>query len=156
MPHPHLLHIVSATKYVSPFDINMAYEAKFDAVIPYCNVAPDEVHGLVQDTVVSRSPAGRAPHRHLHRRARVRSRAGHARSRQASHGAAVRGVGDGRSERCHHHRGGDGRTGRALAIGDVKFKVHTALLERMYSADAAVFLAHEEAYACARDIVARV
>ena len=32
---PYLLHIFSPTKYVSPFDINMAYEAHYDAVIPY-------------------------------------------------------------------------------------------------------------------------
>lgn len=58
MEHPHLLHIFSPTKYVSPFDINMAYEARFDGVIPYCNVTLEEIHGLVQDTIFSRSPAG--------------------------------------------------------------------------------------------------
>lgn len=58
MDHPHLLHIFSSTKYVSPFDINMAYEARFDGVIPYCNVALEEVHGLTQDTIFSRSPEG--------------------------------------------------------------------------------------------------
>lgn len=74
MPHPHLLHIFSATKYVSPFDINMAYEAKFDAVIPYCNVTLDEVHGLVQDTIFSRSPAGVRVRRHRARGCRGRQR----------------------------------------------------------------------------------
>ncbi len=58
MDHPYLLHIFSPTKYVSPFDINMAYEAQFDDVIPYCNVELDEVHGLTQDTIFSRSPEG--------------------------------------------------------------------------------------------------
>lgn len=58
MDHPHLLHIFSPTKYVSPFDINMAYEARFDGVIPYCNVDADEVHALTQDTIFSRSPEG--------------------------------------------------------------------------------------------------
>ena len=58
MQHPHLLHIFSPTKYVSPFDINMAYEAKFDAVIPYCNVELSEIQSLTQDTLFSRSPAG--------------------------------------------------------------------------------------------------
>ncbi|MGE0486845.1 MAG: NAD(P)-dependent methylenetetrahydromethanopterin dehydrogenase [Gammaproteobacteria bacterium] len=58
MDHPHLLHIFSPTKYVSPFDINMAYEARFDGVIPYCNVELDEVHALTQDTIFSRSPEG--------------------------------------------------------------------------------------------------
>jgi len=58
MQHPHLLHIFSPTKYVSPFDINMAYEAKFDAVIPYCNVELSEIQALTQDTIFSRSPEG--------------------------------------------------------------------------------------------------
>ena len=58
MTDPYLLHIFSETKNVSPFDINMAYEANYDAVIPYCNVALDEVHGLTQDTIFSRRPEG--------------------------------------------------------------------------------------------------
>ena len=58
MQRPHLLHIFSPTKHVSPFDINMAYEARFDAVIPYCNVELGEVHGLTQDTIFSRSREG--------------------------------------------------------------------------------------------------
>ena len=56
MNAPYLLHIFSPTKYVSPFDINMAYEANFDAVIPYCNVTLAEVHALTQDTIFSRRP----------------------------------------------------------------------------------------------------
>jgi methylene-tetrahydromethanopterin dehydrogenase len=55
---PYLLHIFSPTKYVSPFDINMAYEANFDAVIPYCNIELDEVPALTQDTIFSRRPEG--------------------------------------------------------------------------------------------------
>ena len=58
MKDPYLLHIFSPTKYVSPFDINMAYEAHYDAVIPYCNVTLDEIHALTQDTIFSRSPDG--------------------------------------------------------------------------------------------------
>ncbi|MEM7541535.1 MAG: NAD(P)-dependent methylenetetrahydromethanopterin dehydrogenase [Pseudomonadota bacterium] len=58
MDHPHLLHIFSPTKNVSPFDINMAYEAQFDAVIPHCGVALEEIHGLTQDTIFSRSRQG--------------------------------------------------------------------------------------------------
>lgn len=58
MSNPYLLHIFSPTKYVSPFDINMAYEAHYDDVIPYCNVTLDEIHSLTQDTIFSRSPEG--------------------------------------------------------------------------------------------------
>jgi methylene-tetrahydromethanopterin dehydrogenase len=58
MKDPYLLHIFSPTKYVSPFDINMAYEAHYDAVIPYCNVDLTEIHSLTQDTIFSRSHEG--------------------------------------------------------------------------------------------------
>jgi methylene-tetrahydromethanopterin dehydrogenase len=58
MKDPYLLHVFSPTKYVSPFDINMAYEAHYDAVIPYCNVALEEIHPLTQDAIFSRSPEG--------------------------------------------------------------------------------------------------
>jgi len=58
MKDPYLLHVFSPTRYVSPFDINMAYEAHYDAVIPYCNVTLDEIHPLTQDTIFSRSPVG--------------------------------------------------------------------------------------------------
>jgi len=58
MKTPHLLHVFSPTKYVSPFDINMAYEAHYDAVIPYCSVTLEEIHPLTQDTIFSRSPEG--------------------------------------------------------------------------------------------------
>jgi methylene-tetrahydromethanopterin dehydrogenase len=55
---PYLLHIFNPTKNVSPFDVNMAYEAAFDGVIPYTNVTLDEVHALTQDTIFSRGPSG--------------------------------------------------------------------------------------------------
>jgi methylene-tetrahydromethanopterin dehydrogenase len=55
---PYLLHIFNPTKNVSPFDVNMAYEAAFDGVIPYTNVTLEEVHALTQDTIFSRGPAG--------------------------------------------------------------------------------------------------
>ena len=35
---PYLLHMFNPTKNVSPFDVNMAYEANFDGVIPYSEV----------------------------------------------------------------------------------------------------------------------
>lgn len=58
MKDPYLLHIFSPTKNVSPFDVNMAYEAAFDGVIPYSNVTLEEVHALTQDTIFSRGPTG--------------------------------------------------------------------------------------------------
>jgi methylene-tetrahydromethanopterin dehydrogenase len=47
---------VTPTKHVSPFDINMALDAGYDAVLTYNNVTLDEVTGLVQDAIFSRPP----------------------------------------------------------------------------------------------------
>lgn len=58
MKDPYLLHIFNPTKNVSPFDVNMAYEAEFDGVVPYSNVTLEEVYALTQDTIFSRGPTG--------------------------------------------------------------------------------------------------
>lgn len=58
MKDPYLLHIFNPTKNVSPFDVNMAYEAEFDGVIPYTEVNLEDVHALTQDTIFSRGPTG--------------------------------------------------------------------------------------------------
>ena len=55
---PYLLHIFNPTKNVSPFDVNMAYEADFDGVIPYSEVALEDIHALTQDTIFSRGKKG--------------------------------------------------------------------------------------------------
>ena len=54
----YLLHMFNPTKNVSPFDVNMAYEAEFDGVIPYSEVALDDIHALTQDTIFSRGTKG--------------------------------------------------------------------------------------------------
>jgi methylene-tetrahydromethanopterin dehydrogenase len=51
-----ILHLLSPLRHVSPFDVNMALDAGYDAAIPYTNVSPDEVAGLVQDAIFSRPP----------------------------------------------------------------------------------------------------
>jgi methylene-tetrahydromethanopterin dehydrogenase len=51
-----ILHLLSPLRHASPFDLNMALDAGYDAVIPYTNVTPDEVAGLVQDAAFSRPP----------------------------------------------------------------------------------------------------
>ncbi len=58
MKDPYLLHIFNPTKNVSPFDVNMAYEADFDGVIPYSNVTLEEIYALTQDTIFSRGATG--------------------------------------------------------------------------------------------------
>lgn len=56
MPEPYILHMVSPTKHVSPFDVNMALDAGFDHVVPYVGVDTTEMRSLVQDAMFSRPP----------------------------------------------------------------------------------------------------
>jgi methylene-tetrahydromethanopterin dehydrogenase len=60
MGNPHILHMITPLKHMSPFDVNMALDAGFDAVIPYTQVTLEEVRGLVQDAIFSRSPSDAA------------------------------------------------------------------------------------------------
>ncbi len=53
-----ILHLITAAKNASPFDVNMAFDAGFENVVPYTNVELKEVAGLVQDAIFSRSPSG--------------------------------------------------------------------------------------------------
>ncbi|HEV2899517.1 MAG TPA: NAD(P)-dependent methylenetetrahydromethanopterin dehydrogenase [Pseudaminobacter sp.] len=56
MARKHILHMLTPLRQMSPFDVNMALDAGFDAVIPYVDVSLDEVTGLVQDAIFSRPP----------------------------------------------------------------------------------------------------
>lgn len=58
MEQPFLLHLITPDKNASPFDVNMAYDAGWDAVTPYTNVELDDVAVLIQDAVFSRGPKG--------------------------------------------------------------------------------------------------
>jgi methylene-tetrahydromethanopterin dehydrogenase len=58
MEAPYILHMLSPLRHVSPFDVNMALDAGFTAVIPYTDVELGEVRGLVQDAIFSRGPKG--------------------------------------------------------------------------------------------------
>ena len=58
MALPRILHMITPLKHMSPFDINMALDAGYDDAIPYTNVTTDDVYGLVQDAIFSRSPDG--------------------------------------------------------------------------------------------------
>ncbi|MCF6250643.1 MAG: methylenetetrahydromethanopterin dehydrogenase [Methylococcaceae bacterium] len=53
-----ILHMFDPMPNNSPFDINMALDTGFDILMPYNNVKLESVHGLTQDTIFSRSPAG--------------------------------------------------------------------------------------------------
>jgi len=56
MARKHILHMLTPLKQMSPFDVNMALDAGFDAVVPYVGVSLGEVTGLVQDAIFSRPP----------------------------------------------------------------------------------------------------
>jgi methylene-tetrahydromethanopterin dehydrogenase len=56
MAEKNILHMVTPTKHISPFDANMALDAGYDAVLTYSNVTLDEIAGLVQDSIFSRPP----------------------------------------------------------------------------------------------------
>jgi len=47
--------MITPQSHVSPFDVNMAVDAGFDLVLPYTSVALNEIQGLVQDSIFSRS-----------------------------------------------------------------------------------------------------
>lgn len=53
---PNILHMITPLKHISPFDVNMALDAGYDAVIPYSQVTLEEVRPLVQDAIFSRAP----------------------------------------------------------------------------------------------------
>ena len=54
----HLLYFLTTDPHPSPFDINMAYDAGFHAVIPYGGVNEETGGLLVQDIIFSRGPKG--------------------------------------------------------------------------------------------------
>jgi methylene-tetrahydromethanopterin dehydrogenase len=58
MALPRILHMITPLKHMSPFDVNMGLDAGYDHAIPYTNVTVDDVYGLVQDAIFSRSPDG--------------------------------------------------------------------------------------------------
>ena len=56
MADKQILHMVTPLKHMSPFDVNMALDAGYDAVASYVQVTPEEIAGLVQDAMFSRPP----------------------------------------------------------------------------------------------------
>jgi methylene-tetrahydromethanopterin dehydrogenase len=47
--------MLTTAKNLSPFDVNMAMDAGWVSAVPYINVEPGDVQGLVQDAIFSRS-----------------------------------------------------------------------------------------------------
>jgi len=53
---PYLLFYLDTDKRASPFDICMAYDVGYNAVIPYDNVTAEDAKRIVQDAIFSRGP----------------------------------------------------------------------------------------------------
>jgi len=58
MERPYILHMFTPGRQMSPFDINMAADAGYQIIVPYCEVGIDSIKGLTQDTIFSRGPKG--------------------------------------------------------------------------------------------------
>jgi methylene-tetrahydromethanopterin dehydrogenase len=58
MEKPTILHLITPTPQASPFDVNMAYDAGYDAVVPYTGAQLADVTTLTQDAIFSRGPKG--------------------------------------------------------------------------------------------------
>lgn len=58
MEKPYILHLLTAARHASPFDVNMACDAGYGVVVPYTDVVVDDVTALVQDAIFSRGPKG--------------------------------------------------------------------------------------------------
>jgi len=58
MERPCILHMITPGHNMSPFDVNMAADAGYDTLFPYCDVGLEDVRGLTQDAIFSRGPKG--------------------------------------------------------------------------------------------------
>ena len=60
MERPHILHMFTPGRQMSPFDVNMAADAGYQIIVPYCEIGLDGITGLTQDAIFSRGPKGAA------------------------------------------------------------------------------------------------
>jgi methylene-tetrahydromethanopterin dehydrogenase len=60
MERPYILHMFTPGAQVSPFDVNMAADAGYQILVPYCGVTPHGIGSLTQDAIFSRGPKGAA------------------------------------------------------------------------------------------------
>ena len=58
MEKPNILHLFTPAAQASPFDVNMAYDAGYQAVVPYTGMRVADVTTLTQDAIFSRGPKG--------------------------------------------------------------------------------------------------
>jgi len=60
MERPYILHMFTPGPQMSPFDVNMAADAGYQVITPYCHVTAEGITALVQDAIFSRGPKGAA------------------------------------------------------------------------------------------------
>lgn len=58
MERPYILHMFTPKAWMSPFDVNMAADAGYQTIVPYCGIGLSDVAGLTQDAIFSRGPKG--------------------------------------------------------------------------------------------------
>ena len=58
MERPYILHMFTPGAQMSPFDVNMAADAGYQVITPYCGVGLEAITGLTQDAIFSRGPKG--------------------------------------------------------------------------------------------------
>ncbi|GAB3757217.1 methylenetetrahydromethanopterin dehydrogenase [Ramlibacter monticola] len=58
MERPYILHMFTPGPQMSPFDVNMAADAGYQILVPYCQVTLEGIAGLTQDAIFSRGPKG--------------------------------------------------------------------------------------------------
>jgi len=58
MERPYILHMFTPGRQMSPFDVNMAADAGYQVIAPYCDVTLDDITALTQDAIFSRGPKG--------------------------------------------------------------------------------------------------
>jgi len=58
MERPYILHMLTPGSHMSPFDVNMAADAGYQVIVPYCGVDTAATAGLTQDAIFSRGPKG--------------------------------------------------------------------------------------------------
>jgi methylene-tetrahydromethanopterin dehydrogenase len=56
MAKKNILHMVTPLKNISAFDVNMAIDAGYDAIMPYTQIDDTKVADVVQDAIFSRAP----------------------------------------------------------------------------------------------------
>lgn len=56
MSRRRIMHMITPSDSVSPFDVNMAVDAGYEVIVPHCGVGESSFADFVQDSIFSRPP----------------------------------------------------------------------------------------------------